>query len=195
MSANNVVWVMKYGRLYHVFYSGCFDNTPTESERLEKEYRERIYNEYEKVGKKLELIDIVNDPPNVIQKVLKKSIESEKLKNEKSIQNMLISKSKKSNTSTNSKSLKELYCKLIELKDGNWFILNQKDIDEIFENIMEYTGAYNKKTNKFIDGNNWSDLSHKMMDIFWKWYINLINKKLDITEYWKKYYKISEKKK
>jgi len=40
MSANNVVWVMKYKQSYHVFYSGCMDNTPTEPDYKDKYYKE-----------------------------------------------------------------------------------------------------------------------------------------------------------
>ena len=38
MSANNVVWIMEYGGTWHVFYSGCFDNTPTEPDYEDKHY-------------------------------------------------------------------------------------------------------------------------------------------------------------
>ena len=106
---------------------------------------------------------------------------------------MLVSKSKKPNTSTNSKLLEKIYSKLIEIENGDWFILNERDIDELFESVMEYTGAYNKETNKFLDGKNWSDLAHKMMNIFWKWYIKQIKNKLKITKYYEKYYNLSDK--
>ncbi len=56
MSANNVVWVMKYGRLYHVFYSGCFDNTPTEPD-----YKDKYYDRFDYRKDALEYgHDIVN---------------------------------------------------------------------------------------------------------------------------------------
>ena len=29
MSANNVVWVFKDQLIYHIWYSGCYDNVPT----------------------------------------------------------------------------------------------------------------------------------------------------------------------
>ncbi len=38
MSANNVVWCMLYKKAYHVFYSGCMDNTPTEPDYKDKNY-------------------------------------------------------------------------------------------------------------------------------------------------------------
>ena len=40
MSANNVVWVMKYKGFFHVFYSGCMDNTPKEPDYEDKYYAE-----------------------------------------------------------------------------------------------------------------------------------------------------------
>ncbi len=38
MSANNVVWCMFYEENYHVFYSGCIDNTPTKPDYKDKHY-------------------------------------------------------------------------------------------------------------------------------------------------------------
>ena len=42
MSANNVVWIMRHEGLWHVFYSGCFDNTPKEPD-----YDDEYYNSFE----------------------------------------------------------------------------------------------------------------------------------------------------
>ena len=42
MSANNVVWIMKHisiNGIYHVFYSGCIDNTPTVPDYKNKWYK------------------------------------------------------------------------------------------------------------------------------------------------------------
>ncbi len=42
MSANNVVWIMKHitwDGLWHVFYSGCFDNTPDKPDVKDKYYK------------------------------------------------------------------------------------------------------------------------------------------------------------
>lgn len=38
MSANNVVWCMSYENQFHVFYSGCMDNTPTKPDYKDKHY-------------------------------------------------------------------------------------------------------------------------------------------------------------
>ena len=38
MSANNLVWCMSYGGKWHVFYSGCADNTPTKPDYKDKHY-------------------------------------------------------------------------------------------------------------------------------------------------------------
>ena len=43
MSANNIVWCMKYDESYHVFYSGCADNTPTEPDYKDKYYKNCKY--------------------------------------------------------------------------------------------------------------------------------------------------------
>ncbi len=43
MSANNVVWCAKYKGSWHVFYSGCMDNTPTEPDYKDKRYSEFKY--------------------------------------------------------------------------------------------------------------------------------------------------------
>jgi len=42
MSANNVIWVMKYQDKFHVFYSGCYDNIPKEPDKNAFGYR--FYN-------------------------------------------------------------------------------------------------------------------------------------------------------
>ena len=97
-------------------------------------------------------------------------------------------------STSDSEFLEKIYDELIKIKGGDWYILSTKDLDILYEDIMEYTGAYNKKTNTFIDGNNWSDLAHKMSDIFWKWYMYQIKKKLDIMKYYEKYYGNSEEK-
>lgn len=56
MSSNNVVWVMKYGRLYHVFYSGCYDNDP-----IEPDYDNRYYQKFDYRSEALEYAhDVVN---------------------------------------------------------------------------------------------------------------------------------------
>jgi len=39
MSANNIVWSMEYNSLFHVFYSGCADNTPTKPDFFDKYYK------------------------------------------------------------------------------------------------------------------------------------------------------------
>lgn len=39
MSANNVVWCMLYKEYYHVFYSGCMDNTPTEPDYKNRHHK------------------------------------------------------------------------------------------------------------------------------------------------------------
>ncbi|KKM03600.1 hypothetical protein LCGC14_1772830 [marine sediment metagenome] len=43
MSANNVVWCAKYKGSWHVFYSGCMDNTPAEPDYKDKRYSEFKY--------------------------------------------------------------------------------------------------------------------------------------------------------
>ena len=43
MSANNVVCCMLYNKAYHVFYSGCIDNTPTEPDYKDSAYKKFKY--------------------------------------------------------------------------------------------------------------------------------------------------------
>ncbi len=43
MSSNNLVWCMSYKGKYHVFYSGCADNTPKEPDYTDKHYKEFEY--------------------------------------------------------------------------------------------------------------------------------------------------------
>lgn len=82
--------------------------------------------------------------------------------------------------------LEKLYERLFKLK-GTWYILSEKDIDELYENVMEHLGVFNKKTNSFVE--EWSEEGKKMNDIFWDWYIKLIKKKLKISKYYEKFYK------
>lgn len=43
MSSNNIVWCMSYQGKWHVFYSGCADNTPTEPDYKDKHYKKFKY--------------------------------------------------------------------------------------------------------------------------------------------------------
>ncbi len=43
MSSNNVVWCMLYNKSYHVFYSGCADNTPNKPDYKDKRYMKFKY--------------------------------------------------------------------------------------------------------------------------------------------------------
>lgn len=85
------------------------------------------------------------------------------------------------------KILEDIYNKLGNI-GGDWFILSQKDIDRVFNKIMAATGVYNEETNEFLDGEEWSEVAHINMDIFWKWYIYILKEKLRITRYYEKHY-------
>lgn len=45
MSANDVVWIMRYTESWHVFYSGCFDNTPTRPDYEDKWHKAFSFKE------------------------------------------------------------------------------------------------------------------------------------------------------
>ncbi len=64
MSANNVVWVMLYKKIYHVFYSGCMDNTP-----IEPDYKDQYYTKYYKRRDGLEYAH------NIVNKINRESYE------------------------------------------------------------------------------------------------------------------------
>lgn len=86
------------------------------------------------------------------------------------------------------KKLEKIYEKLDIVEGGDWYILNTKQIDKIFEDVMDYAGAFNKETEEFLDGDNWSELASDLMTIFWQWYINILKTKLNITRYYEKYH-------
>lgn len=46
MSANNVIWLMRYENEFHVFYSGCVDNEPEQPD-----YKDEFYKKFEDKNK------------------------------------------------------------------------------------------------------------------------------------------------
>lgn len=86
------------------------------------------------------------------------------------------------------KFLEKIYDDLFDKFGGAWYILELKDIDKLYEDIMVYAKVYDRETGKFVGGDDWSDDAHKLSDIIWHWWIEIIHKKLRITRYYEKYY-------
>lgn len=88
----------------------------------------------------------------------------------------------------NEKTLEKLYDTLMDMSGGDWYILSIKELDDLYESIMEWAGAFNKETGEHTKADEWSKEAHELFNICWKWYINIIKEKLRISKYYEKYY-------
>jgi len=74
------------------------------------------------------------------------------------------------------------------LKGHDFYIVSIEEIDNLYEQLVTLSGHFDPIKREFKNGKEWTELDHKIHDICWNWYMRIIEKKLKITKYYKKYY-------